>query len=73
MRSTIVIELKDNKLRFNCSNPYWTTTSGMGESYNKLYRKLQTQKGAERCKKEWKDLANSLKSYIESEKSGADW
>ena len=69
VRQVVDISIKDNKIKVSISNPFYKTTSGLGEKYpNSTYRVLETKKGIERARKEWTILIESLVKYI-NEKS----
>ena len=71
VRQIVDIAIKDNKIKIVINNPLFKATSGMGETYtNTSYRPLETQKGIDRARVEWNNLANSLEEYL---KKNDEW
>ncbi|MDR1809196.1 MAG: DUF4468 domain-containing protein [Prevotella sp.] len=65
VRQTISIDVRDNKLRFVVNDPYFKTTSGMGQAYpDAQYSILKTQTGIDKARVRWEELSNSLSSYL---------
>lgn len=65
VKQTVDIEMREEKIRVKINNPLYKTTSGMGETYyNTAYRVLETQKGIDRARNEWRELTKSLENYL---------
>jgi hypothetical protein len=65
VRQTISIDIKDGKVRIVINDPYFRTTSGMGQKYyDAKYTPLVTLAGINRATEKWTELSNSLASYL---------
>jgi hypothetical protein len=65
VKQTISIDIRDNKIRIVINDPYFRTTSGMGQQYyNAKYAPLVTQAGINRATEKWTELSSSLASYL---------
>jgi hypothetical protein len=70
VRQTISIDIRENKIRFIINDPYFKTTSGLGQAYpNASYSPLVTQAGLNKARVEWENLSNSLADYLKSDDS----
>ncbi|MCK4643678.1 DUF4468 domain-containing protein [bacterium] len=67
VRCTVLVDIKDEKMRISFKDPYYKTPeSKIG------YLKLNTVGGEEMCHQEWARMHNALVEYIESN-SNDEW
>lgn len=70
VRQTISIDIREERLRISIREPYFKTTSGMGQVYhNAQYRLLDTKKGIVKARDEWNALIDSLVQYLNTDDS----
>ena len=70
VRQTLSIDIKDGRIKMVINDPYFKTTSGMGQTYyNAQYGPLKTQAGIDRARKEWYSLSFSLEDYLNKNSS----
>jgi hypothetical protein len=68
IKSTIQIDLKENKVRVTFKDPYFKAVSDdTGNVYNESYKPLVSKDGVAMAQNNWKNLNTSLKEYLNSD------
>ncbi len=72
VRQTISVDVKDNKVRFIITDPYYKwigdTFNGQEDDYA-TFEPLVTEDGLEIARREWENLADSLEDYLRRDTS----